>query len=105
MPSETIYQPDHPFDVRVAWGKEQGEVQVATLCTGSPNGAERITTYVNQWLENASLPQVDYQALAQRIENPPYFDGFHASLRDRRAVNDLIRTLRRARDQAFGRDE
>lgn len=105
MPSETITQPDCPFDVRVAWGKDQGVVEVATVCHGSPNGAERIATYVSQWLENAELPPVDYQALSLRIENPPYFDGFHASLQDRRAVNDLIRHLRRARDQAFGRDE
>lgn len=30
--------------------------------------------------------------------------GYHVWL-DRRGVNDLIRHLRRARDQAFGRDE
>jgi hypothetical protein len=31
-------------------------------------------------------------------------EGWHVSL-DRRAINDLIRYLRKARDQAFGRDE
>lgn len=31
-------------------------------------------------------------------------DGFYVQL-DRRGINDLIRHLRRARDQAFGRDE
>lgn len=104
MPNETIEQDDSPFNVRVAWGKDQNVVQVATLCHGAPNGAERITNYVNQWLENAGMPLVDYEALARRIENPPYFDGFHASLRDRRLVNDLIFLLRKARDGAFGRD-
>jgi hypothetical protein len=33
-----------------------------------------------------------------------YTDGFHVDL-DRHAINQLIRNLRRARDQAFGRDE
>jgi len=31
-------------------------------------------------------------------------EGWHVSL-DRRQINELIRHLRRARDQAFGRDE
>jgi hypothetical protein len=31
--------------------------------------------------------------------------GLHVHLSERRQVNDLIRHLRRARDQAFGRDE
>lgn len=105
MPNEKISQADVPYDVRVAWGRDCNEVQVATVCESNPSGAERITTIINGWLENADLPQVDYPALAQRIHNPPYFDGWHVLLRDRHAVNDLIRLLRKARDQAFGRDE
>lgn len=33
-----------------------------------------------------------------------YTDGFYVDL-DRQGINKLIRNLRRARDQAFGRDE
>lgn len=33
-----------------------------------------------------------------------YTDGMYVNL-DRRGINDLVRNLRRARDQAFGKDE
>jgi hypothetical protein len=37
-------------------------------------------------------------------EGVSYLDGFYVDL-EREAINKLIRNLRRARDQAFGRDE
>lgn len=104
MPRETISLDDYPFDVVVGWGNSQNQVQVATVAGGSPNGAERIVECVNQWLENAGMPLVNYEELRRRINNPPYFEGWYASLTDRRAVNDLIRLLQRARDGAFGKD-
>lgn len=41
---------------------------------------------------------------ATDVEGIHYLDGFYVDL-DRRGINKLIRHLRRARDQAFGRDE
>ena len=58
----------------------------------------------------------DVQLVSRLREREVFFDpdnpdapipceyGFHVSL-DRRGINDLIRHLRKARDQAFGRDE
>lgn len=37
-------------------------------------------------------------------EDYTFSDGFYVDL-DRKGINDLIRNLRKARDQAFGRDE
>lgn len=44
------------------------------------------------------------RAVGDSFEGISYLDGFHVDL-DRLAINNLIRHLRRARDQAFGRDE
>lgn len=49
----------------------------------------------------------DVQIATVNPETEEGFDGaagYYVDL-DRRAINDLIRILRRARDQAFGRDE
>jgi hypothetical protein len=53
--------------------------------------------------------EAEYVQMATVADEPPVksglsAEGWHVSL-DRRGINDLIRYLRRARDQAFGRDE
>lgn len=103
MPAETVHEPNGMFDVRVSWGHDSGYIQVATR---ADKGTEHIVRIVNEWLEAAALPAVDLDALRKKLgENPPHFDGWHATLDNRRNVNDLIRHLRKARDSAFGRDE
>jgi hypothetical protein len=53
--------------------------------------------------------EAEYVQLATVADEPPVRsglggEGWHVSL-DRRGINEVIRYLRRARDQAFGRDE
>jgi hypothetical protein len=53
--------------------------------------------------------EAEYVQLATVADEAPVAqglggEGWHVSL-DRRGINELIRYLRRARDQAFGRDE
>ena len=60
--------------VRVGWSKEAGHVEVATV---APDG--------------------------ERLEPTPEGNGWFVQL-DRSGLNRLIRTLRRARDDAYGRD-
>jgi hypothetical protein len=73
----------HPRAVKLIWNKV-GYVQIATV------------TRADQ-----PRPQVEGQP---RTDDGLVDDGQHLEL-SRADVNTLIRTLRRARDQAFGRDE
>ena len=63
------------FRVKVGWSKESGDIQIATV---APDGVEL------------------------RGEHPES-NGWFVNL-DRSGINRLIRTLRKARDQAFGSD-
>lgn len=79
MPKE--YVPAHSddvcgFRVRVGWNREASYCQIATI---DPEKEE------------------NYDADSRD-------GGLYVTL-DRHDINDLIRILRRARDQAFGRDE
>mgnify|MGYP001585479763 CR=1 FL=1 len=71
--------PDQPVVV-VGWSRETGDMQIVTR------------------LHDAEVPSLD------ESENIPAKYGYYVSL-NRRGINDLIRYLRKARDQAFGRDE
>lgn len=76
MPKETF---GDEIKAVVSWGRGEETIQVATMLPGQ---------------------QVHV------VDSPPSpFDGWYATLGSRAEVNRLIRTLRTARDQAFGRDE
>jgi hypothetical protein len=79
MPKETIrsrYREDDPkLGVQVGWNREAEHVQVATVNSDSAE-----------------------------LRPTPEGNGWYVQL-DRYRINQLIRVLRRARDQAFGRDE
>jgi hypothetical protein len=90
MPKETTYglqlgppadRPQVPI-VDVIWNRT-GVVQIVSKATDAEGGR-----YMGD----------DYAAEAH------FTDGMFVEL-DRAAINKLIRNLRRARDQAFGRDE
>jgi hypothetical protein len=90
MPRERIVSENSGLDVEVSWGREGGYVQVATTCPD----LDRAVTVAKEIVEfKAAHP--DETLLTT---------GYHADL-DRARINELIRTLRKARDQAFGRDE
>lgn len=76
---EDDYIPMVPI-VYVRWGREQNFVQIVTKATDANGG------------RYAAGDETDFT------------DGMYVDL-DREAINRLIRNLRRARDQAFGRDE
>lgn len=96
MPKEYVYGEPMAFDpsddspdaqmetpvVDIGWSREAGDVQIAT----------RLREY-----------EVFYDP--ERPDGPiPCQYGFYVTL-NRTGINDLIRHLRKARDQAFGRDE
>lgn len=59
-----------------------------------------------RWVQLATTNQKSQLTLPGDNEGdaPQVFGGWHVTL-DREGINRLIRVLRRARDQAFGRDE
>lgn len=84
MPKETIrsryeYREDEPNELvtEVRWSRDADYVQLATVVLNRSDG-----TFVTREVDG----------------------GWFADL-DRHGINNLIRHLRRARDQAFGRDE
>lgn len=101
MPKELIYGNDPPYTaassarsvVGVHWGRDGSDyLQVSTS------------------LFNDDLKYIDGNDVVRQAEGDEaarrelWAQGFYVSL-NRNDVNALIRTLRRARDQAFGRDE
>lgn len=91
MPKERIQSTTAgEFDIVVAWGRDT-HVQVATTA----NDAD---SRLRGWTE--SVDGVEAPAGSSFT----MFDGWHVDL-TRQQVNDLIRVLRKARDQAYGRDE
>lgn len=90
MPKEGVFGEQHAFDpndkhpmvpvVDVLWGRDHRSVQIVTKVE-DPHGG--------RWSDSTETH---------------FTDGMYVDL-SRDSVNRLIRNLRRARDQAFGRDE
>lgn len=89
MPKETIR--GEGFDVEIAWGRDQAHVQLATVMKPpeTPNSPDGLGVLLEGWSPD------------ERIRAR----GLYATLDQRHAINEIIRVLKRARDQAFGRDE
>lgn len=108
MPAEVIFDETSTFKTRISWGIDSDYVQISTQHTTGLSGAKAITLYVSEWLVAKGRPPIDFSAI-EDLGNvgsepiKPHFDGWHATL-DRASLNKLIRTLRRARDAAFGAD-
>lgn len=101
MPKELVFAPDRPYTdassaqsvVGVHWGGEMdGYLQVSTMLFND-DGKYITADGVTHQAEGDDAVRRDIHA-----------QGFYVSL-GRKEVNALIRNLRRARDQAFGRDE
>ena len=105
MPKEIVYgeslpygSPDEPGPARsiveVSWHREPaGHVQLVTQCVNAVD----LSIYEAAPGETGA----DEDLAGQSI---PRAAGIYIDL-DRAGINRLIRNLRRARDQAFGRDE
>lgn len=84
MPKEVIYSTVEQYNIEVGWNREASDVQVGIVTADGtpianhlgPNGATEIAAFTSLW---GNL--------------------------DRAGINRLIKSLRTARDQAFGRDE
>ena len=102
MPKERIQSRNTPtLDVTVGWSRDGG-VQVATVAADADRR-------LRGWAETPTAQPVGITVSGADLVSQPgtsftRFDGWHVDL-DRDQVNTLIRVLRRARDQAFGRDE
>lgn len=88
--------------IEVTWGRDHETIEVATTI---PDGLDRI---------HAILTEADLKLVYTKTGGGPgtaqleaviaLLDGWHTQLGERRAVNQLIRVLQSARDQAFGKD-
>lgn len=90
-------------DVQVAWTRDHCTIELATTV---PGAVERICAI----LAEGGLKLVDaatgaLPGTAQLGNVAELLQGWHVHLIDRSDVNRLIRTLKGARDQAFGKDE
>ena len=96
MPAEKVY------GIQTAVETSKGEVLAGSAVGGVPIVDVR-------WNRDAGYVQIvtkETDAFGGRLVDGEihYTDGYYVDL-DRGAINGLIRNLRRARDQAFGKDE
>lgn len=85
MPKEYIgFAPQEHGSIAVSWGRGHQQVQ---LSVAGPIG----------WR--------DVALVAGQVTDPDNGLDWHFQANNRNEVNNLIRVLRRARDQAFGKDE
>ena len=110
--------PTPPWDVTVTWHRDGGVVQIATLADDADERLRNWTELDAAAVQAAGQPAVTTPGMPPAaitvasggaVSTKPgtsfkTFGGWHVDL-DRRSVNELIKKLRVARDQAFGRDE
>ena len=104
MPKEVIYAEHLPYGddeparsiIEVSWSREATHVQIATKCVHAADH----TAYVHESFMDYLKPLPE----DERLGVLSMMAGLYSTL-DRDAINNIIRVLRRARDQAFGRDE
>lgn len=109
MPRERIYGSLMPFTAEdpervvadVSWSREAEYVQLGVIVVDAATGepldlGERSQRY--------ATPQVAGGGTDGELPIIGIAGGMYMQL-DRRGCNELIRKIRRARDQAFGRDE
>lgn len=101
MPRENVYDADGmaPYGpqssaqgvIEVSWSREAGHVQVATRLFNDDGKSFGI---------DGEIPTPPEELARREV----WASGFYVSL-DRNGINDLIRKLRKARNQAYGPDE
>lgn len=97
MPKEIVGR-DSNNRVEVSWGRDSSHVQIATYC---PSRLVAGTIPADVRPDGSSVaPDIGKDDIT--IESQP-FTGWYADL-TRFEINTLIQNLRRARDQAFGKD-
>lgn len=95
MPKESVYssvEGEHKY-LTVAWGRREADRR------GIEHDDHELVA-----ARKASVV-VGLHALYAKLGEPECPEAAHHAQLTRQNINDLIRTLRRARDQAYGRDE
>lgn len=85
MPKEKIYDGSEKFDLQIGWRKDDPDVQIGI----STHDGRSLADWLADNQEPAGLPQ---------------FDSIWGNF-GRDGINRMIRMLRKARDEAYGRDE
>src|SRR5438105_2424601 len=94
MPKETVYGSELP------WGEDNPAVSVVQVLWTRDEHVQVVSRAVHRSDGSDVVPPGE-----EREPGEIFFtDGMYVNL-DRRGINELIRDLRRARDQAFGKDE
>jgi hypothetical protein len=87
--------------VEVGWSREAEYVQLASKCIDAVDGSD-----FHPKLEAIEVPlRHDFEVEPMLLEAEGLRPSGQYIQMNRYAINELIRVLRRARDQAFGRDE
>lgn len=94
MPKETIHGSHLP------WGEDHPAVSVVQVLWSRNDHVQVVTRAQHRADGSDVAPPGEEREDGERL----FTDGMYVDL-DRRGINDLIRNLRRARDQAFGKDE
>jgi hypothetical protein len=97
LPKEKIYDESEMYDIEVGWGQDRSVQVGITTHDGIPVIAKIAG------VETPGLGQV-MPGLGATPDSPAGFTGLWATL-DRSGINRLIKMLRKARDEAYGRDE
>lgn len=96
-----------PIGIDVWWGKDSNYIMVGAAYPSWKEGSSVILSIVNSWLFGLDKPLIeltDKEFADIPALNYGGFTGFVSTL-DRDGINHLIRTLRKARDAAFGKGE
>lgn len=94
MPKDKIYDNAELFDIEVGWSREGESVQLGLATHDGRSLAE--------WL--AGQDENRERTVGEQLAAPAGFASLWATL-DRAQINRLIKSLRKARDDAYGRDE
>jgi hypothetical protein len=96
VPKEKIYDESAMYDVEIGWGQDRSVQVGITTHDGVPVIAKLAG------IEN--LSPADLGRAGATPDSPAGFTGLWSTL-DRAGINRLIKMLRKARDEAYGRDE
>jgi hypothetical protein len=127
MPREHIRTPDGPWNIQIGWGdhgvqlglEHSTGISIITMLYGNDEalgaiGKNLAEKFLVKKSEVDSMNASEFRTLARDVldviessqSSPGYpsYNSLWANL-ERPQINHLVRTLRRARDRAFGADE
>lgn len=100
MPKEITYSNQPEYILM----KDGSEIQVSKTGPFTATGPVLRRAAIVGWSKEQGHVEIGLNALEISTEHGSYNTGMYATF-DRAGLNRLIKTLRKARDDAFGRDE